>query len=112
MGNPWWITASHWVWGPLDPAAQLQRRPLFARMDHTFHHKQKRGRRVGKRELAEKHYSAAVHSVYGNNANPHLDNVLDVTPLRPYPKISSHYSHYHRDWKEQRNWLRGNGVRT
>ncbi|KAK8127199.1 hypothetical protein PG984_008307 [Apiospora sp. TS-2023a] len=104
MGNPLWTT-SDWVWGPFDPAAQSERRPLLARVEHTFHHKRKRGRPVGKRELAEKHYSSAVRTFYVAGGNPRLDIVLNIPHQRPLPNLPSHMNHYHRDWKGQRHWL-------
>ncbi|KAK8092424.1 glucan -beta-glucosidase protein [Apiospora kogelbergensis] len=90
---------------PWDRSIQTKRQPLFARDDHSFHHKEKRGRPVGRRELSEKHYSAAIHSMFFFGASPHLDNVLGSPPQRPYPKLPAHRSHYHRNCKGQRRWL-------
>lgn len=90
---------------PWDRSIQAKRQPLFARDDHSFHHKEKRGRPVGRRELSEKHYSAAIHSMFFFGADPHLDNALGIPPQRQYPKLPSHRSHYHRNCKGQRRWL-------
>ncbi|KAK8029257.1 hypothetical protein PG991_006313 [Apiospora marii] len=102
MGNSSW-TISHW--GLMSPARQSGRRPFFG-VEHIFQYKQKRGRPVGKREMAEKHYRRAAGTVFVLGGNPRVGNILNITPQRPYPKLPSHRDHHHRDWKGQRNWLR------
>ncbi|KAK8091315.1 hypothetical protein PG994_000820 [Apiospora phragmitis] len=75
---------------PLDPSSRPSA-SLFARKQYVF--QQKHGRFVCKRELAEKHYSAAVGAVFVVGANPHIDIVMGITPELPYPKPLHHRFH-------------------
>ncbi|KAK7998408.1 Sec1 family protein [Apiospora arundinis] len=92
---------------PLDPSVQAERQPLFVIHDNDpFYHKRKRGRLVGKRELAEKHWCRG--RFYGSfvfRGNWAREGVINVPPKRPYPNLPTHKPHYKRDWKGQRRWI-------
>ncbi|KAK8050892.1 hypothetical protein PG993_002277 [Apiospora rasikravindrae] len=104
MGNRGILVEQHSL-EPWHPSVRAQRQPVYARKPFVFHHKQKRGRNVGKRELVEKHYRRAFNTMFLCGGNRLLDNVLSIVPERPYPKLPHHVYHYKRDWKGQRCWL-------
>ncbi|KAK8011667.1 hypothetical protein PG990_010632 [Apiospora arundinis] len=72
---------------PLDPSVQAERQPLFAIHDNDpFYHKRKRGRLVGKRELAEKHWSGdRCNDLFRYRATWTRDGVINVPPSARCP---------------------------
>ncbi|KAK7957343.1 uncharacterized protein PG986_006565 [Apiospora aurea] len=99
------ISAAHHPLTTRGPSAQAERQHAYARVPFDFHHKQKRGRNVGKRELTEKHYRRAFGTSCVFGGNRLVENVLDLVPERPYPKLPHHVCHYKRHWKGQSIWL-------
>ncbi|KAK8869039.1 hypothetical protein PGQ11_007617 [Apiospora arundinis] len=97
---------------PLDPSVQAERQPLFDIHDNDpFYHKRKRGRLVGKRELAEKHWSGdRCNDLFRYRATWTRDGVINVPPARPLPNIPTWRPHYKRDWKGQRRWIQEDYV--